>query len=85
MRGHGLPPDLEIVLGAFPEEILGELSLVVISPGVPADLPIVEKIRQQGIPVWGEIELAYVFGKGQVLAITALTARPQRQLFWERL
>ena len=68
-------PDLEIVLGAFPEEILGELSLVVISPGVPADLPIVEKIRQQGIPVWGEIELAYVFGKGQVLAITGTNGK----------
>ncbi len=68
-------PDLEIVLGAFPEEMLGELSLVVISPGVPADLPIVEKIRQQGIPVWGEIELAYVFGKGQVLAITGTNGK----------
>ena len=68
-------PDLEIVLGVFPEEMLGELSLVVISPGVPADLPIVEKIRQQGIPVWGEIELAYVFGKGQVLAITGTNGK----------
>ncbi len=68
-------PDLEIVFGAFPEEMLGELSLVVISPGVPADLPIVEKIRQQGIPVWGEIELAYVFGKGQVLAITGTNGK----------
>ena len=34
--------DLEIVLGAFPEEMLGELSLAVLSPGVPADLPVVE-------------------------------------------
>lgn len=67
--------DLEIVLGAFPEEMLSELSLVVISPGVPADLPVVEKIRQLGIPVWGEIELAYVFGKGQVLAITGTNGK----------
>ena len=67
--------DLEIVLGAFPEEMLGELSLAVLSPGVPADLPVVEKMRQLGIPVWGEIELAYVFGKGEVLAITGTNGK----------
>lgn len=32
-----------IVLGTFPEEIIEELSFVVMSPGVPTDLPIVEK------------------------------------------
>lgn len=30
-----------IVLGTFPEEIIEELSFVVMSPGVPTDLPIV--------------------------------------------
>ena len=51
------------MLGTFPEEIIEELSFVVMSPGVPTDLPIVEKMREKSIPIWGEIELAYVFGK----------------------
>ena len=62
--------ELQIVLGEFPDELLKELSLTVMSPGVPTDLPVVDRMREEGIPIWGEIELAYVFGKGGVLAIT---------------
>ena len=66
---------LRIVLGAFPEEILDGLDLAVMSPGVPTDLPAVEKMRERGIPVWGEIELAYAAGKGDVLAITGTNGK----------
>ncbi len=66
---------LQIVLGAFPEEILEEIALTVMSPGVPTDLPVVEKMRQKGIPVWGEVELAYAAGKGDVLAITGTNGK----------
>ena len=51
---------VSVVLGAFPEALLSELSLVVMSPGVPTDLPSVNQMRDAGIPIWGEIELAYV-------------------------
>ena len=65
---------VSVVLGAFPEALLSELSLVVMSPGVPTDLPSVNQMRDAGIPIWGEIELAYVLGKGDVLAITGTNA-----------
>ncbi|MDO4474292.1 MAG: UDP-N-acetylmuramoyl-L-alanine--D-glutamate ligase [Eubacteriales bacterium] len=65
----------EVVIGAFPEELLGELDLVIISPGVPTDLPIVNKMRENGIHIVGEIELAYVLGKGDVLAITGTNGK----------
>src|SRR5690242_7168440 len=32
--------------------------LVVISPGVPADLELLEQVRRRGVPVIGELELA---------------------------
>ena len=51
-----------VILGTFPEEELARLDLVVMSPGVPTDLPIVLRMKEEGIPVWGEIELAYVCG-----------------------
>ena len=67
--------NLKIVSGEFPEEVVKELSLAVISPGVPADLPVVEQMRNLDIPVWGEIELAYAFGRGDVLAITGTNGK----------
>ena len=65
----------DIVLGEFPEELLGKLDLVIISPGVPTDLPIVNRMREADIPVVGEIELAYELGKGEVLAITGTNGK----------
>ena len=70
---------VEILLGELTgqqlEGLLDELSLVVMSPGVPTDLPIVEQMRAHGLPIWGEIELAYVFGRGDVLAITGTNGK----------
>lgn len=65
----------EIILGEFPEELLDSLQLVVLSPGVPTDLPVVEKMRAHHIEIIGEIELAYAFGKGDVLAITGTNGK----------
>ena len=65
----------DIVLGEFPEELLGKLDLVIISPGVPTDLPIVNRMRESDIPVVGEIALAYELGKGEVLAITGTNGK----------
>ncbi len=44
--------------------------LVVPSPGVPADAPLLVKALEQGIPVWSEIELASRFVSGKVIGIT---------------
>lgn len=70
-----VPAGVKIVLGAFPEEQIKELALTVMSPGVPTDLPVVDRIRENNIPVWGEIELAYKYAKGDVLAITGTNGK----------
>lgn len=67
--------DVEIILGELSDEVLDRLELVVLSPGVPADLPVVLKIKEKEIPVWGEVELAYRVGKGEVLAITGTNGK----------
>ena len=70
---------LQILLGTLADEkkaqLLKILDLVVMSPGVPTDLPIVNEMRDRGIPIWGEIELAYEAGKGEVLAITGTNGK----------
>lgn len=72
-----LPNDskCEIVLGALSKELLESLDLVVMSPGVPLDISAVEQIKAAGIPIWGEIELAYQMSEGMVLAITGTNGK----------
>jgi UDP-N-acetylmuramoylalanine--D-glutamate ligase len=43
---------------------------IVLSPGVPADLPGIERARARGIDVIGEVELAAPYLKGPVIGIT---------------
>ena len=66
---------LEVYAGELPKEVQDSLDLVVLSPGVPVDLPIVKSFYEQGLPVWGEVELAYRTGKGEVLAITGTNGK----------
>ena len=70
---HG--KNLEIYAGELPKEVQDSLDLVVLSPGVPTDLPLVKSFYEQGLPVWGEVELAYRTGKGRVLAITGTNGK----------
>lgn len=65
----------DICIGELPEELRKSVELVVISPGVPIDSPLVLSFKQMQIPVWGEIELAYAFEKGKVLAITGTNGK----------
>ena len=66
---------VEVYAGELPEEVRESLDLVVLSPGVPVDLPMVKSFYNQGLPVWGEVELAYRAGKGEVLAITGTNGK----------
>lgn len=66
---------VEVILGELSEEVMDTLVLTVMSPGVPTDLPIVNRMREKEIPIWGEIELAYTYGKGDVLAITGTNGK----------
>ena len=64
-----------IILGGFPQELLEELDLVILSPGVPTDLPVLTAMHEKNIEVIGEVELAYRYGKGDVLAITGTNGK----------
>ena len=66
---------VEVILGELSDEVINELEMVVMSPGVPTDLPVVNKMRELGIMISGEVELAYTYGKGDVLAITGTNGK----------
>ncbi len=70
-----IPERVSILLGELPEKVMAALDMVVMSPGVPTDLPVVCKMRDMGICISGEVELAYTYGKGDVLAITGTNGK----------
>ena len=66
---------LQIVTGTLPAGLEEQVELLVISPGVPIDSDMVVSFEKRGIPVWGEIELAYTFSRGEVIAITGTNGK----------
>lgn len=69
------PSGASAVLGELPDSLLDQVKLAVLSPGVPTDLEEIKRIRAKGIPVWGEVELAWQMGKGKVMAITGTNGK----------
>jgi UDP-N-acetylmuramoylalanine--D-glutamate ligase len=50
---------VELRLGTEEEALVERVDLVVKSPGVPAESPVVAGARLRGVPVWSEVELGY--------------------------
>jgi UDP-N-acetylmuramoylalanine--D-glutamate ligase len=61
---------ISIETGHHGERTFRDQDLIVVSPGVPSDQPQLQHARSLGIPVIGEVELAFRFLQGKVLAIT---------------
>jgi UDP-N-acetylmuramoylalanine--D-glutamate ligase len=57
-------------LGGHQAATLANADLIVLSPGVPPQLPVIEAARRAGIPVTGELELASRWLRGRIVAIT---------------
>jgi UDP-N-acetylmuramoylalanine--D-glutamate ligase len=57
-------------LGGHREETFFEQDLIVPSPGVAADAPLLHAARAKRIAVWSEIEIAFRFLKGRLIGIT---------------
>lgn len=65
----------EIIVKDMKEEEKSEIDFVVVSPGVPTDTPFLNWFIDRKIPILGEIELAYRFARGNVLAITGTNGK----------
>ncbi|MCR2050253.1 UDP-N-acetylmuramoyl-L-alanine--D-glutamate ligase [Acetatifactor muris] len=63
------------VAGKLPESAAKEMKTVVLSPGVPVDIPLVKALRENGAVVIGEIELGFRKEKGRVAAITGTNGK----------
>jgi UDP-N-acetylmuramoylalanine--D-glutamate ligase len=68
--GHLVDLGVELESGGHRLETFLQSDLVVMSPGVPPELPEAQAARGRGIAVIGEVELASRFLRGRVIAIT---------------
>jgi UDP-N-acetylmuramoylalanine--D-glutamate ligase len=64
LHTHNLTIEKQLV------ENLGAPEVIVVSPGVPSDIPLLVEARVRGIPVIGEVELAGFYLRGPVIGIT---------------
>jgi len=57
-------------LAGHRQELIQGADLIIPSPGVPADAPLLQSARSKGVTIWSEIELASRFLKGRLIGIT---------------
>ncbi|KXT79284.1 UDP-N-acetylmuramoyl-L-alanine--D-glutamate ligase [Streptococcus sp. DD13] len=66
-----LEDGIRVICGSHPLELLDEeFALMVKNPGIRYDNPMVEKAITKGIPVWTEVELAYLISEAPIIGIT---------------
>src|SRR4030088_3158385 len=61
---------VKLELGGHRENTFLEQDLIVPSPGVPADVPLLQAARTKGVTIWSEVELADRFLDGRLIGIT---------------
>jgi len=61
---------VRLELGGHLEDTFLEQDLIVPSPGVPADAPLLQAARDKGVTIWSEVELADRFVRGRLIGIT---------------
>ena len=66
---------IESRLGEPANDLINDIDMLVMSPGIPADNIVAIKAREMGVKVIGEIELAYLFGKGKFVGITGTNGK----------
>jgi UDP-N-acetylmuramoylalanine--D-glutamate ligase len=66
---------VRLVVGGHPPEAFEAAELVVVSPGVPADHPALAGCQARGVPVLGEVELAYRAMTAEFVAITGTNGK----------
>ena len=61
--------------GANPDDIACAQDIIVLSPGIPCDLPFILAAEEAGVSVISEVELAYTLTKCPITAITGTNGK----------
>ncbi|HWM13884.1 MAG TPA: UDP-N-acetylmuramoyl-L-alanine--D-glutamate ligase [Gaiellaceae bacterium] len=66
---------VEVVLGAEDPALVEDVDLLVKSPGVPSEVPLVAAARRRGLTVWSEVELGSRLLPNPVLGVTGTNGK----------
>jgi UDP-N-acetylmuramoylalanine--D-glutamate ligase len=72
-------------LGNYAPNILQGQELIVPSPGVPADAPLLREARALGLTIWSEVELADHFLYGKLIGITGSNGKTTTTVLIEHI
>ena len=70
-----VPAELEAELGGDGVALLDRVACVVKSPGVPNEAPVIVAARERGVPVLGELELAWRLLPNRFVAVTGTNGK----------
>ncbi|MEX2196883.1 MAG: UDP-N-acetylmuramoyl-L-alanine--D-glutamate ligase [Thermoleophilaceae bacterium] len=68
-------PGVDVHLGTDGVELLDRVACVIKSPGVPKEAPVIAAARERGMPVLGELELAWRLIPNEVVAVTGTNGK----------
>lgn len=71
LEGRGI----RIETGGHPLELLEDMELIVVSPGVSPNIPLLERAKERKIPIIDELELASSFLKIPIIAVTGTNGK----------
>ena len=66
---------IRLYLGKNPDGIVKDFDFIVLSPGIPCDLPFMNEAKEAGVPVISEVELSYVLTPCPVMAVTGTNGK----------
>ncbi len=69
-----VPGGVEMEFGGHSDRV-AESDIIVVSPGVPLDIPILKKAKDSGVPIIGELELAFYYIPVPIIAITGTNGK----------
>ncbi len=67
--------DIAFYLSVEPTISKDEFDLLIVSPGVSLNIELIKMSQQAGIPIWGELELAYRLNKAHIIAVTGTNGK----------
>jgi UDP-N-acetylmuramoylalanine--D-glutamate ligase len=66
---------VEVVLGAEKRALVDDVDLLVKSPGIPNEVPLVAAARERGLTIWSEVELGSRILPNPLLGITGTNGK----------
>jgi UDP-N-acetylmuramoylalanine--D-glutamate ligase len=66
---------VKLALGGHDAALLKEKELVVLSPGVPRNIPLIQEALKLNVPVLSEIEIAWELSRAPIIAVTGTNGK----------